>query len=223
MRLATIKPLAGVCFSLAITAACLFGSAGRLDWLNAWILLGLSFVTGVAFTAGRSPELAAERRNIQAGKNWDKVIVGITVLLGPMAIWITAGLDERFHWSSRMPFWASAVGVVVAVLAGALIAWAIRSNEFFSSVVRVQKERGHTVVASGPYRFVRHPGYAGMSLFILATPLILGSYRAFAPAAATAAVIVLRTVLEDRTLQQELDGYTDYMRKVRCKLLPHIW
>ena len=223
MRLADVKLLVSICFSLTITAVCLFGSAGRLDCSNAWVLLGLSFVTGLAFAVGRDPELAAERRNVKAGKSWDKVLVGITVLLGPMAVWITAGLDDRFHWSSGISTWAFSGGVAAAVLAAALIAWAMRSNKFFSSVVRIQKDRGHTVIDGGPYRFIRHPGYAGMAIYLLATPLILGSYWALAPAAATVSVTVLRTAMEDSTLHHELDGYADYARKVRHRLLPAIW
>lgn len=223
MRLADVKQLVSVCFSLAITAACLFGSAGRLDWSNAWVLLGLSLLTGLAFTVGRNPELAAERRNVKAGKSWDKVLVGITVLLGPMAVWITAGLDYRFHGSSGVSSLAFTAGLAAAVLAAALIAWAMRSNRFFSAVVRIQKDRGHTVVDGGPYRFIRHPGYAGMFVFTLVTPLILGSYWALAPAAATASVIVLRTIMEDFTLHNELYGYADYARRVRYRLLPAIW
>lgn len=171
----------------------------------------------------RNAELLAERSNIKPGKSWDKVIVGFAVLLGPMATWITAGLDYRFHWSESMPPVAFIAGVAVAVLAVALIAWAMRSNKFFSSVVRIQKDRGHVVVSGGPYRFVRHPGYAGMAAFTLATPLILNSRWACAPAVATAAIFVLRTALEDRTLHNELDGYADYARSVRYKLVPAIW
>jgi protein-S-isoprenylcysteine O-methyltransferase Ste14 len=223
MRLADVKQLLSICFSLAITAACLFGSAGRLDWSNAWVLLGLSFITGLAFSVGRDPELAAERRNVNAGKSWDKVLAGITVLLGPMAVWIIAGLDERFHWSNGVPSLAFTSGLAAAVLAAALIAWAMRSNRFFSAVVRIQKDRGHKVVDAGPYRFIRHPGYAGMSVFTLVTPLILGSRWALLPAAASASVIVLRTVLEDSTLHRELDGYADYARRVRYRLLPAVW
>lgn len=223
MRLAILKPLVPLFISLSITAACLFASARRLNWWNAWVLLGLSLVAGLAFTLGRNPELTAERRNVKAGKSWDKVIVSITVLFGPAAMWITAGLDDRFYWSNRMFSLAAPIGVAVALLSTALSAWAMRSNRFFSSVVRIQKDRGHTVVADGPYRFIRHPGYAGMSAFMLATPLILGSYWAFAPAAGTAAINVLRTALEDRTLHDELEGYTDYARKVRYKLLPGVW
>jgi protein-S-isoprenylcysteine O-methyltransferase Ste14 len=167
--------------------------------------------------------LLAERSNIKAGKSWDKPIVGVVVLLGPMATWITAGLDTRFHWSNDMPTLAFVTGVVVAVLAAALVALAMRANKFFSSVVRIQKDRGHVVVTGGPYRFVRHPAYAGISAFTLATPLILNSRWAFVPAVVTASMSVLRTILEDRTLHKELDGYADYSRRVKYKLAPTIW
>lgn len=225
VQIPILRRFVPVVFSVAITSVCLFGSVGRLDWLNAWVLLGLNFVASIVTTAllWRNPELLAERSNIKAGKSWDKAIVGIVVLLGPMATWITAGLDIRFHWSDGMPPLAFIVGVVVAVLAAVLIAWAMRSNKFFSSVVRIQKDRGHVVVTGGPYRFVRHPGYTGMSVFTLATPLILNSKWAFAPAMATAATAVLRTALEDRTLHNELDGYADYARRVKYKLVPVIW
>jgi protein-S-isoprenylcysteine O-methyltransferase Ste14 len=122
-----------------------------------------------------------------------------------------------------MPLFAFILGVGIAVLSAALIAWAMRSNKFFSSVVRIQKDRGHVVVSSGPYRFVRHPGYTGISAFTLATPLILNSLWAFVPAVLTAAVSGLRTFLEDRTLHNELEGYPDYARKVRYRLVPGIW
>lgn len=225
VQIPILRRFVPVVVSVAITSVCLFGSVGRLDWLNAWVLLGLNFVASIVTTAllWRNPELLAERSNIKAGKSWDKAIVGVVVLLGPMATWITAGLDTRFHWSDGMPPLAFIVGVVVAVLAAALIAWAMRSNKFFSSVVRIQKDRGHVVVTGGPYRFVRHPGYTGMSVFTLATPLILNSRWAFAPAMATAATAVLRTALEDRTLHNELDGYADYARRVKYKLVPVIW
>jgi protein-S-isoprenylcysteine O-methyltransferase Ste14 len=223
MAPSAVKSVLPICFSLLITAACLFASAGHLDWSNAWLLLSLSLISGLAFTLGRSPELAAERRNVKAGKSWDKLLVGITVLLGPMAMWITAGLDHRFHWSPAIPSSAVIAGAATALLGAALTAWSMRSNQFFSSVVRIQKDRGHTVVQDGPYRFVRHPGYAGMTAFTLATPLILGSYWAFVPAAITASVTVLRTSMEDRTLHNELAGYPDYARKVPHRLLPAIW
>jgi protein-S-isoprenylcysteine O-methyltransferase Ste14 len=225
MQPSILKRFAPLIFSLAITSVCLFGSAGRLDWSNAWVLLGLNFAASLASSIllWRNPELLAERGNIKAGKNWDKAIAGFVVLLGPVVTWITAGLDTRFHWSDSMPPFAFIAGVVAAILAAALIAWAMRSNRFFSSVVRIQKDRGHVVVTAGPYGFIRHPGYTGISAFTLATPLILNSRWAFVPAIATAAMSVLRTVLEDRTLHNELDGYADYARRVKYKLVPAIW
>ncbi len=214
-----------IVFSLTITSVCLFGSAGSLGWWNAWLLLGLNFVASVAsmVVMWRNPELLAERSNVKAGKSWDKAIVAIVVLLGPVATWITAGLDVRYHWSGGMSPFTPALGVAVAIPAAALITWAMLSNRFFSSVVRIQKDRGHVVVTGGPYRFVRHPGYTGIAAFTLATPLILNSRWAVVPAVFTAAASVLRTALEDRTLHDELEGYADYARTVPYKLLPYVW
>jgi protein-S-isoprenylcysteine O-methyltransferase Ste14 len=225
MRTPAWKHFVPIVFSLVITSVCLFGSAGRLNWLNAWVLLGLNFAASVASTVllSRKPDLLAERSNVKAGKSWDKPIVAFVVLVGPVATWITAGLDTRFHWSDGMPPLAFLAGVVVAALSAALIAWAMHTNKFFSSIVRIQKDRGHVVVASGPYRFIRHPGYTGMSAFTLATPLILNSRWAFVPAVLTVGASVLRTVLEDRTLHNELAGYADYARKVKYRLAPPIW
>jgi len=220
-----VRQVASVASALAVTSVCLFVSAGRLDWPNAWVLLALHLAVSVIATVllRRSPGLLAERRNVKAGKNWDKPIVFFVVLVGPIAMWVTAGLDFRFRWSRGMPLFAFGAGVAAAAFGAWLMAWAIRSNRFFSSVVRIQKDRGHTVVDDGPYRFVRHPGYAGMAAYTLATPLVLDSRWAFVPAAATIAVTVLRTVLEDRTLRKELEGYADYARRVRYKLLPSVW
>jgi protein-S-isoprenylcysteine O-methyltransferase Ste14 len=222
MHTAMVKRFIPISINLLIMAACLFGLAGRLYWWNGWVLLALSFIGSVAATTvlWRDPSLAALRRNMKAGKTWDKAIVLIVVLLGPATSWITAGLDTRFHGSRAIPLAASAVAAAVALLGTAVIVWAMGSNKFFSAIVRIQKDRAHTVVTGGPYRFIRHPAYAGMSAFMLATPLILNSRWAIAPAAVTAAVIVLRTALEDRALQKDLDGYDDYARRVRYKLLP---
>lgn len=209
--------------SLMITAACLFGAGGSLEWWNAWMLLALSLATGVALTSGRDEKLDAERRNIQGGKSWDKHLVAITVLVGPMATWIIAGLDYRFQWSKGLPSAVTAAGIAIAALGSGLLVWAMRSNPFFSAVVRIQKDRGHRVAEGGPYQYIRHPGYAGMILFTLATPAILGSPCALLPAAVTAGFGVARTALEDTTLRNELDGYSAYGTRVRYRLLPSIW
>ena len=221
----TLKKFIPIVFSLAITSICLFGSSGRLNWPNAWALLGLNFAASVASTIlfSRNPALLAERSNVKAGKSWDKPIVAFVVLLGPVATWITAGLDTRYHWSTGMPPSTFLAGIVAGALSAALVSWAMHSNKFFSSVVRIQKDRGHVVVTSGPYRFVRHPGYTGMAAFTLATPFILNSRWAFVPAVITAAVSGLRTLLEDRTLHNELEGYAAYARQVKYRLAPPIW
>lgn len=220
-----MKTFVQILLSVAVTALCLFGSAGRFNWPNAWILLVLNLAAAVTTTVllASDPALAAERRNTKAGKSWDKPIVFVVVLLGPVATWITSGLDIRFRWSEEMGPMSVIAGVVVALLAIVLIAWAMRANTFFSSVVRIQKDRGHSVISTGPYSFLRHPGYTGFAAFTLATPLILASRWAFLPAAATVAVTVVRTALEDGTLQRELDGYADYARQVRYKLVPMLW
>lgn len=225
MRIPAIKRIAPMVFGLGITSACLFGSAGRFDWANAWVLLGLNFAAGIASTVliSRSPGLPAERSNFKAGKIWDKPLVAMVVLVGPAATWITAGLDNRLHGSGAMTRPAFIAGIGIAAFSAALIAWAIRANPFFSAVVRIQKDRGQVVVRSGPYRFVRHPAYTGMAAFTLATPLILNSSWAFLPAAVTAAVWGMRTFLEDRTLRNELEGYADYARSVKYRLAPPIW
>lgn len=220
-----LKQLLPFIYSLAITSFCLFVSSGRLSWPNAWVLLALNFVGSLAamILLWQDPELRAERRNTKAGKSWDKPLVFVMALLGPMATWITAGLDTRFHWSEDLGLLAAITGVAVGLLAIALVVWAMRTNRFFSAVVRIQKDRGHMVVSGGPYHFVRHPAYTGMSVFTLVMPLILNSRWAFVPATVTAAVTVLRTAMEDRTLQKELEGYADYARRVKYKLVPAIW
>ena len=118
---------------------------------------------------------------------------------------------------------AFTAGLVAAPLAAGLVAWAMRANRFFSAVVRIQKDRGQVVVTGGPYRFMRHPAYTGMCVFTLVTPLILDSQWAFVPALVTVSVTVLRTALEDRTLHNELDGYAEYAREVKYRLMPGIW
>lgn len=209
----------------AIMAICLLVPTGRWGWPNAWALIALSSLSGAAAGAviAADPGLAAERRNARAGKSWDKPLVGTVVLLGPMATWITAGIEHRHSGSDGMPLAISATGLLVAAGGSALIVWAMKSNTYFSAVVRIQTDRGQSVVSNGPYRFVRHPGYLGMSAFMLATPVILASRLALVPATLTVCLNLLRTALEDRTLQTELPGYAEYADRVRYRLVPLVW
>jgi protein-S-isoprenylcysteine O-methyltransferase Ste14 len=213
--------------TLLIFGAVLFASAGRLNWTAGWIYLALVLATqliSAAVLLPTRPDLLVERSQMQEGtKTWDKFLSVGMALFGPLAIFIAAGLDARFGWTGSLSPLVQVVGLALA-LAGSLFSlWSMVANAFFASTVRIQTDRGHQVVQSGPYGFVRHPGYAGMIVFDLATPLALLSLWAFIPALLTVVIIVVRTALEDRTLQQELPGYAEYARRVRARLLPGIF
>jgi protein-S-isoprenylcysteine O-methyltransferase Ste14 len=136
---------------------------------------------------------------------------------------LIAGLEARFFGSHAFSLLFEVAALVVVLAGYALGAYALIENRYFSGMVRIQVERGHQVVSSGPYRWMRHPGYAGALLAYLATPLLLDSRWAFLPAALITIVLIIRTGLEDRTLQEELAGYRDYARRVRYRLLPGVW
>jgi protein-S-isoprenylcysteine O-methyltransferase Ste14 len=220
------KQIVTLVVGMAVLAAVLFGLAGRLDWLEAWAFLLLFFVylLGIIlWLARRDPALMAERR--QAGPNvkgWDKIIMGLyTGLL--VSLLIIACLDAgRFRWSST-PFFLRALGWGGLVTAGAIIVWTMASNTFLSESVRIQTERGHRTITAGPYRYVRHPMYVGVILCLVGMPCVLGSWWAMLPGFLSATLFVIRTALEDRTLQQELPGYREYARRVRYRLLPWVW
>jgi len=214
-------------FAKLVMVAILFLSSGRLDWVMGWVLVGVyvGWDIVVALTLiPRSPGLIAERARIQKGsKKWDVVLTAVAASLMPMATWIVAGLDVRFGWTAPIGLALQLVTLGIVVLGFALVTWAMWSNEFFSTMVRIQKERGHTVATGGPYQYVRHPGYVGAITFQLATPIMLGSLWALIPTGLSALLYIVRTALEDRTLQEELDGYKDYAQRVRYRLLPGIW
>jgi protein-S-isoprenylcysteine O-methyltransferase Ste14 len=144
-------------------------------------------------------------------------------LYGPLVLCVVIGLDRRWRWSPPLPL-ALRLAALVVVAAGMVLAiWAFVANQFFSAVVRVQKDREHAVVTGGPYRLVRHPGYAGGALSYLAVPVMLGTLWAFIPAVLLIVALVVRTALEDKTLQAELPGYAEYAQQTRCRLLPGAW
>lgn len=203
--------------------------SGRWDWWEAWVfalVLFLGFVLSRALAARRHPGLLAERAGSfgrEDAKPWDRVLAP-AMALGGLVVPLVAGLEERFGWTPE-PYGppVKAAAIAALVLAYAFASWAMIENAFFSGVVRLQTDRGHTVCTSGPYRWVRHPGYAGSVGSYVAMPLILDSAWAFVPVALLLAVTIVRTRLEDRTLQEELPGYRDYARRVRCRLFPGIW
>ncbi len=207
-------------------ALMLFLSAGRWDWVGAWALVGTTALWVIAtglVVIPRYPELLAERLGPKKGaKRWDTVIMGIVGVV-TIARCIVAGLDVRFDWTKGMSVQLQIVAWAIIALGYALVVWATASNAFFSLTTRIQQERGHAVATGEPYRFVRHPAYVGGILFELAAPILLGSWWALIPGGVNALVFVIRTALEDKTLQAELDGYTAYSERTRYRLVPGLW
>lgn len=207
----------------------LFISAGTLDWAWGWVLLGVlaAFLAGhVAILVPNNPELLAERQKGLRDPDvprWDRWIAALAAGVFPVASWIVAGLDVRFGWTGTLSLWVHLFGLLGMVIGFSLFLWALGSNAFFAEGVHIQEERGHAVATSGPYSYVRHPGYAGAILALLATPFMLGSIWALIPAAFGVTLYVLRTYLEDETLQEELSGYADYARQTRYRLVPGVW
>jgi protein-S-isoprenylcysteine O-methyltransferase Ste14 len=213
--------------TVALFAGVLFGSAGRLDLPMVWAYLCAfsAFLLAFAVVMSRKdPGLLKERRRAGAGaKKWDRVLLAIYGVLF-FVTWIVAGVDVgRAHWSDTVPLGLQMIGLVACAASFGLVWWATWLNTFFSRVVRIQEDRGHRVVTSGPYRYVRHPGYVGVILAWPGTALALGSWWAMLPAVGIVLVYVLRTALEDRTLHEELEGYAEYAQRVRYRLLPGVW
>jgi protein-S-isoprenylcysteine O-methyltransferase Ste14 len=202
---------------------------GDFGWWQAWgysLLIVAAGPGGRIWAERRHPGLMAERQNMekaQSAKSWDKVLAPLMALSVSFPLVIVAGLDHRFGWSPVFPLWLIVLGFLLISLGYAFAAWALIENRFFSSVVRIQVDRGHVVCDSGPYRIVRHPGYAGNILPLAGIVLALSSMWTLIPAAVALIITVIRTTLEDRTLQDELPGYRDYARRVRYRLIPGIF
>jgi protein-S-isoprenylcysteine O-methyltransferase Ste14 len=211
---------------LVLIAAVLFLSAGRIDWTWGWVYLGISLLfmaVNAAIILRINPEIAEERTRSGETKKWDKVVGGLWGLAIYIALPLTAGLDVRGGWSGGMGIGWHIAGAALLAIGYGFSGWSMAANAFFSTAVRIQSDRGHTVCSSGPYRFIRHPGYVGFILQSVSLPLLLGSWWAMIPGVAAAVLMIIRTALEDRTLQGELPGYVEYSQKVRCRLIPGVW
>ena len=214
---------------ISLMPCVLFLCAGRLDWWEGWAYTANAFIILVssrALVLIKSPDMARERSSAggkEDVKSWDRTLMPLTALVGPLVGWIVVGLDERYGWTPDLPD-PIQVGALFVIFIGSNIGtWAMLANRFFSSQVRIQSDRGHTVVSTGPYRFVRHPGYAGGILSWIGGPVFFSSYWSVIPTVIVIALMVIRTALEDRTLMDELPGYKDYAQKVRYRLLPGVW
>jgi len=198
------------------------------DWWEAWAYAIINvggFAVSRLMAARRHPDLIAERARFTKHENikpWDRTLAPVMGIGGAL-IPLVAGLDELLHWSPEFSMSIKIIAFIILLAGYALGFYALVENRFFSGMVRIQSERGHHVVSGGPYRWVRHPGYAGAILSYLATPLILDSAWTYLPSVFLTIVIVIRTALEDKVLHNELQGYPEYAGRVRFRLFPGVW
>jgi len=209
-----------------IFIAVTFILAGRIDYWSGWIFngLGIFFLILTYILLLDNKDLMKERLKPGKGmKKWDKIYYAASTPIF-FIMFIVSVLDAgRFNWGPQVPLGVVILGILLYSIGQMIVLWAKRTNKFFSSVVRIQSDRGQKVCKDGPYRFVRHPGYVGGILFSIATPIVLGSFLGLAPLPMIIILVFIRTYLEDKTLQKELPGYLDYMKEVRYRLLPGIW
>ena len=228
---ASLGPLAllglvQILFALAIWGGLLFGAAGTLAWVRAWLHLGIWVATfALNFTVlacTNRQVLAARIKRQRTTETFDKILLAL-LLPVTLAIPIVAGLDAvRYAWTS-IPLWAVAPAVAMNAVGNTLVLWTMIVNPYLEKTVRIQAERGHRVITSGPYAIVRHPMYVGVILLMAGIPLMLGSWWTFAPVGVMVLPLVVRTVFEDRMLRRELPGYEDYAKRTRYRLLPPVW
>jgi len=217
-----------VLFALMLPMA-MFLTAGTLKWTMAWVYLAIHvlFTIGSRVLAWRkNPGLLRERaRSLDADdtKPWDRLLVVLVGLFVPLIFFLVAGLDFRNEASPELSLTVQVIALVIVVLGFLWGTWAFVVNAYFSAVVRIQEDRGQTVVQDGPYRYVRHPGYASSLITNLAVPVMLGTLWPLLPAFVIIIVLIIRTSKEDRTLQEELPGYMEYAQRTRYRLIPGIW
>jgi len=213
-------------FGVILVAILLFFAAGTLDWIWGWVLVILyavwTLVNGLII--GRfNPELLVERATRQKdGKNKDNILLSLIGIL-TLAKYLLAGFDFRYEWSAPISLWIHFFGFFVASFGFLLVSWSMFVNAYFSLETRLQSDRNQQVVTSGPYHYVRHPGYTGTILFEVFNPLLLGSWWAFIPTSLILILIVIRTIREDNLLMGSLDGYHEYAKIVNFRLFPGIW
>jgi protein-S-isoprenylcysteine O-methyltransferase Ste14 len=216
-------------FTTILMLGVLFLSAGTIRWWEAWVYVGMTLVILIwsrALLFQKNPDLAFERAQAvgkEDVKGWDRILMPITAVYGPVISWVVAGLDHRFGWTPDLPDWIQIIALGLIIFGSAIGTWAMIVNRFFSSHVRIQTDRGHSVIDEGPYRFVRHPGYAGGLISWIGGPIYFSSYWAVIPTILVMIASVVRTAREDQTLQAELPGYAEYADEVKYRLIPGLW
>ena len=210
----------GIFFSI------LFLSAGRIGYWQGWIYVAIGFVMVIlSYTVLQiDPELSKERSKLgENTKHWDKTILGLSFLV-TVSMYIVAGLDSgRYHWSPDFHIGLYILGIILTASGQLLFLVAQKQNKFFSSTVRIQTDRNHTVCKTGLYKIVRHPAYLGSIVQALGFPLLFGSLWSSIPVFSMVILFIIRTYLEDKTLMEELEGFAEYSKETRYKIIPLIW
>lgn len=223
MNTNVIRRLVQVFLILFIQGVILFAAAGTLFWKWAWILLLLSVVILIINLLVIPLELIEERGRLKKdAKKWDKVLTSINIV-PTILLYVCSGLDYRFNLTGNVNILINITGLVLSFSGAMLFTWSMISNKFFSTQVRLQTDRKHTVATGGPYRFVRHPGYVGYIIMSFATPMALGTLWGLIFSGITGILLIIRTALEDNTLKRELAGYDEYAEKVKYRLIPFLW
>ena len=211
---------------LTLVGAVFFISAGSISWMSAWLIVLLFagyLVLVMIWGVRNSPELMFERGKIGGNvKSWDKMINVLYAVILVFMLVITGFDSQRYGWTN-MPIGLQVLGFVGMICSGWLIWRAMSENAYASRWARIQEDRRQKVVTTGPYSFVRHPMYLGVIVLVLSSSLALGSLWGFVPGALIGLLYVIRTILEDRMLKEELDGYEEYAMRVRYRLIPGIW
>lgn len=221
------KRMADILFYVVLVGVLLFVSSGRLDWPLAWAYLGV-MLFGLLLNAGVllriNPAVIAARAEPTRDDDRIHTLIGLVYgLFSMFGAIIVAGLDARLGWTPPYSPWWVGTGLALMLAGNLLLLWSLAVNKHFEKGVRIQTDRAQTVITGGPYQIIRHPGYTGIILSLLATPLALGSLWALIPEVVAIAAIVLRTVREDQMLHRELSGYAAYAQHTRYRLLPGIW
>ena len=209
-------------------ALALFISAGTFRWIAGWcfLLLFFGFVVIISlWLLKHDPGLLRERMTglrRPDQKKWDRILMSLVCIF--FIFWLVMmPLDAVRFQLSHASVWIQVTGALILIFSLYVFYLVIRENPYLSSAIRIQKDRGQKVVSTGPYHYIRHPYYAASILFFLGTTLLLGSWYGLIPVLVLTALVVIRAVLEERTLQKELNGYDIYMKQVKYRFIPHIW
>jgi protein-S-isoprenylcysteine O-methyltransferase Ste14 len=226
MKQKIVKRIVQVLSTTLFQGLVLFLAAGNLEWTWGWVFIGtylVALLINALMLFRANPAVIAERADRQGARDWDQLWGGLAFGMIMIGLPLTGGLDFRFGWSTGMSQGLHLVGVAIFLVGGVFFAWAMAVNAKFATVVRIGDEDSHPVAMDGPYRIVRHPGYLGACFQSLGLPLLFGSWWAYIAAGLGIVFVIIRTVLEDKTLQAELPGYDKLVQQTRYRLFPGIW